>query len=157
MIYNCSTCGTSRPLQKNRTHSLWSRQKLSDSYHCPIQPIVMFPLPTWATWSTTSCQPLGKVCGPLLALPHKGLICTQPTSKCIRRVPFPNQSAGQQAYCKTSPLPGLAASSVSYHNKLFSSCYESRNSSHSSAQTMKGGASTDQLPAHLLYFYQVKR
>ena len=90
-------CGISRPLQGDRTQSLWPRQELSDSYHHPTSLVVVPPPPAWATWSTPFYPLLG-----MWPTPHPA-----PTGDLYT----PNQSAGQQVYRKTSLL------SLGYKNR----------------------------------------
>ena len=68
--------GTSRPLQGDRTQSLWPRQELPDPYHHPThltvmllpdlkQPVLLLPAHTRkGLWLTTHSAPIGALYAP---------------------------------------------------------------------------------------------
>ena len=73
-------CGTLRPLQGDRTQSLWPRQALPYHYH-PTRLNVMPPPTHWVTKPSPSYPLIGKVCGPLLTPPIGALYTpNQPAS-----------------------------------------------------------------------------
>ena len=86
-------CGTSRPLQGNRTQSLWTRQELPNPYPPPTHLIVMLPPPPCATRPTPSSYQERYVArsSPTSTGPYMPTINQQ----VYHKTPvFPNQSAG---------------------------------------------------------------
>ena len=102
-----------------------SGQDKNDQSLITIPPVPLYcPLPTLRNLATPSCALLGKVCGPLLTPPHRGLIRPQPTSKYILRPLSPTNQ--QVSRCILRHLVSLGykhrdhhTSSISYVNKLF--------------------------------------
>ena len=53
------SCGVSRPLQGDRTQSLWPRQELPDPYHHPTC-LILMPSPTLSNLAYSFLLPTGK-------------------------------------------------------------------------------------------------
>ena len=142
------TCWTSRPLQGNRTQSLWPRQELPDPYNCPIshivmppptfeQPCLLLPAPTRkGMWPTSHPAPIGALQAPTnhQVYPKTPLSPTsQQVSRCIIR---PLLSLGYKNRHDHAPGVGsprssgscpamLAAPLISINSSFTSPCYES--------------------------------
>ena len=140
--------GTSRPLQGNRTQSLWPRQELPDPYNCPIshivmppptfeQPCLLLPAPTRkGMWPTSHPAPIGALQAPTnhQVYPKTPLSPTsQQVSRCIIR---PLLSLGYKNRHDHAPGVGsprssgscpamLAAPLISINSSFTSPCYES--------------------------------
>ena len=101
-------CGTSRPLQGDKTQKASGQEEnyqtllippVSLCYNVPKDP------PTPATWPAPSCPLIGKICSSLLTPPLQGQHTPPTNQQVYQKIPsFPNH---QQVYQKTQQPPDL--------------------------------------------------